>query len=271
MRVRLPVRLERRRPPRGDEREVGDHLVGAGRLRVMHHVGRVGIRREQDVQDLRVQPAAARNRDARPDRVARQLVAEVNVGGVDLEQLAALRLLGRGGPVGHHGVEQWYAHAVRHHRNELDEAAAARVEAGRAAEHGVRDGRRRLVGVAAREQLGHVERIASGCCPDRVCAIAGERRDRAHRQRFELDHHRVVGADRAERRIQRMAPGRLAAAEGENEQRGQRGDPPSEDGDHVERRVVGPVDVLEDEHRRLRRLLELRDQQRLDLVRRGPR
>ena len=67
--------------------------------------------------------------------------------------------------------------------------------------------------------------------------------------------------------MQRMARRRLAAAEGEDEQRRQRADPPPEHGDRVERRIVRPVHVLEYEHGRRGRQLELRDQQRLDVVR----
>ncbi len=48
----------------------------------------------------------------------------------------------------------------------------------------------------------------------------------------------------------------------------ERGDPPPEHRDRVERRIVGPVHVLEHEHRGVRQPLELGDEQRVHLMRR---
>ena len=159
--------------------------------------------------------------------------------------------------------------AVGHDRDQLHEPARGVVEPSSASEHGVRDRGRQVGGRPGGEQLGDVERVAAGRRVHLVRVVAGERGDRALRQRRELENDRVVGADRADGRVQRMARRRLAASEGQHEQRRQRADPPPEHGDRVERRVVRPVHVLEHEHRRPRRELELRDQQRLDVVRRG--
>ncbi len=52
MGVRLPVRVERRRSPRGDERVLGDDVLGACSFRVVDDVGRVGTRGEQSLEDL---------------------------------------------------------------------------------------------------------------------------------------------------------------------------------------------------------------------------
>ena len=68
-----------------------------------------------------------------------------------------------------------------------------------------------------------------------------------------------------------MARRRLAAAEGDDEQRREGTDAAPDERDRVQRRLVGPVDVLEHEDRRAGRPLELLDEQRLDLVRRGAR
>jgi hypothetical protein len=65
-----------------------------------------------------------------------------------------------------------------------------------------------------------------------------------------------------------MARRRLSGPERQDEQRGQTSDAAPEHRDRIERRIVGPVDVLEDEHGRSRRQPELGDQQRLDVVRR---
>ena len=100
--------------------------------------------------------------------------------------------------------------------------------------------------------------------------LARERGDGLLRERRELDDDRLVGADRADGGVQRVARRHLTAAEGQHEQGGQRPDPATEHGDRVERRVVRPVHVLEHDDRRPRRQLELLEQQRLDVVRRGP-
>ncbi len=89
--------------------------------------------------------APPRDRHARPDRVPRELVAEVNVRGVDLEQLPALRLLRRGRPAGHHRVEHGCGHAARHDRHQLHEAPPGVVEPGRAPRDRARHGRRQVV------------------------------------------------------------------------------------------------------------------------------
>ena len=63
----------------------------------------------------------------------------------------------------------------------------------------------------------------------------------------------------------------LAVPAREQEQHRQRGDAPGEQGDHVERRFVRPVHVLEEEHGRPGRERELLEQEAMDLVRRGVR
>ena len=64
MGVRLPVRLERRCPSCGDERVGGDDILGARRFGVVHDVGRVGVGRQKDREDLGVQAAPGGDRDA---------------------------------------------------------------------------------------------------------------------------------------------------------------------------------------------------------------
>ena len=163
-------------------------------------------------------------------------------------------------------------HAARDDRDELDEPSRVVVEPGGAPEHGVRDRRRQLGGRPRREQLGDVERVAA----------ASRRRRRRRRprratrpRRFESGASSIQtessARDRAECSAERVGRRHLAAAEGEHEQRRKRRDPAAEHRDRVERRLVGPVDVLEHEHRRPRRPLQLGDQQALDLVRRGAR
>ncbi len=106
VRVRLAVRLERGGAAGGDERVRGDAIARAGGLGVVDDVRRIGTGGQQGVEDLAVQPAPRRDRKARPDRVARQLVAELHVRRSDGQELAALGLLRGRGPVRRDRVEQ---------------------------------------------------------------------------------------------------------------------------------------------------------------------
>jgi hypothetical protein len=63
-----------------------------------------------------------------------------------------------------------------------------------------------------------------------------------------------------------MVRGQLAVAVGQDQQRRQRGDAADQHGDQVVRRIVGPVHVLDDEHRGPRRSPQLLDHQVVDLV-----
>src|SRR3954465_104772 len=65
-----------------------------------------------------------------------------------------------------------------------------------------------------------------------------------------------------------MARRGLAAPERQHEERRQRTDAATDDGDGVEGCVIGPVNVLDDEDGRVRLRLELREEKRLHIVRR---
>ena len=247
--VRLAVRVDRRRAPRRHERIVGDDALGARRFGVVDDVGRVGVGRQERRKDLGVEPPSGRDRDARPDRVARELVAELHVPRVNLEQRPALRLLRSRRPVGQDGVEHGGGDTVRDDRDELDEPPFVVGEPGEASTDGVRNRTGQLVGRAGGEQLRDVERVAPGRGVDVVGTVAGERRDRARGERLELEHRRRRG----ENGVYRMARRRLTVPAREQEQHRERADAAREQGDHIQRRLVGPVHVLEHEHGRPRR------------------
>jgi len=78
VRERLAVRGQRGRPAGRDQDVLGDDVGGPGGLGVVDDVGRVGTRLEQRLEDRGVQPAARRDRNARDDRVARELDDVVN-------------------------------------------------------------------------------------------------------------------------------------------------------------------------------------------------
>ena len=68
-------------------------------------VGRVGVRGQQRVDDLAVVATPRRDGEARPDRLARELVAEADVRRVDLEQSPTLGLDRGRGPAGQRHVQ----------------------------------------------------------------------------------------------------------------------------------------------------------------------
>ena len=216
-----------------------------------------------------MRPSPRGDRNARPDRVAGQLVTEMNVRRIDFEQLATFRLLGCRGPIRHHRVQQGRLHATGHDRDELHQAARRVGEPSGATEHRVGDRCRQLGGRARRQQLRDVERVSPRDGIHLVGPVAGQRSDCALRQWGELDHHRVFGTDRSDRRMEPMPRRRLAGPERQDEQRRKGSDSPSQHRDRVERRIICPVHVLEHQYRRRGRQLHLLDQQRLDVVGRG--
>jgi hypothetical protein len=126
--VGLPVGLQGRGTPRRAERVLGDDVLCARGLSVVHDVGRIGLAGEQRGEDLAVQAPPGGDRHARPDCVPRQLVPEAHVAGSDLEQLPSLGLLRRSRPARHDGVQQRGRDAVRHDRDELDQVPRRVVE-----------------------------------------------------------------------------------------------------------------------------------------------
>ena len=142
-------------------------------------VGRIGVGREQRREDLGVKPPAGRCRNARADRVTRELVAEADVGVVHLEQLPAFGLLGRHRPVGHDDVEDGGADAAGHDRDELDQMAIRAVQARGPAEDGVRHGPRDPLRRRGADELVDVERVAAGRGEDLGRPVAGQRGDGA--------------------------------------------------------------------------------------------
>ena len=182
-RVGLAVGLHPRRSTRRDDRVVADDLLRARRLRMVDDVRRVGVRGEQGFQDLGVETPPGGGRDARPDRVPRELVAETDVRRADLEQLSSLGLDRGLGPARHDFVQQARAQAARNDGDELDQVARGIVEPRGASEHGVRDRPRQVDRRLGAEQLGDVERIPPGGGVHLVRALSDERRHRALRQR----------------------------------------------------------------------------------------
>ena len=105
------------------------------------------------------------------------------------------------------------------------------------------------------QRLGDEERVAAGDPVEGVGVGARARRQPrtavARERRQREPPHRAPG-QAAEQALQRVRRAELVVAEAEDEHGGQRLDPPRDVAEHVDRRVVGPVDVLDDERRRRR-------------------
>ena len=143
----------------------------------------------------------------------------------------------------------------RSHRYRLDDGSRAGAERGRASQHGVADRLRDLVGVAGKH-FGHEERVP-GCHAIEIAGIGavrlGELRNSSVRERLEAQapdggDSRKTSEDDAER----VRGIELVVAIGRDHERGGVLDSSSDEPKDVERRLVGPVHVLEDEDGRSR-------------------
>ena len=209
---------------------------------------------EQRLEDLAVQPAArggwgrssgSRGAPARGGS-GRGSVSTAAAAGARAPSPAA-------GPARHHGVEQrrcWCGTARPTPARPAGATSSSRRDA--RPTHRVRDRRRQRGGGARRQQLGDVERVAAGGGVD----ARRHRRPPATRRRpADSGASSMKSLESSARMaptvaVQPVAGRRLAGAERQHQQRRQRGDAPAEHRDRVERRVVGPVHVLEHEHRR---------------------
>ena len=197
-----------------------------------------------------MEAAPCRDREARPECVPCQLVAEADVRG---SISSSCRRSGSSAAPAQPGITESSSDVLTRfgttetsstRRRAASSSRDARPSTAFATEGG------RSAAVREASSSVDVEGVASGCGVHFARVVAGERRDRSLRQRCELEKDRVAGADGAHGRVQRMRRRHLAGPERQDEQRRQRADSPHEHGNRVERRVVGPVHVLEHEHRR---------------------
>ena len=136
-----------------------------------------------------------------------------------------------------------------------------------AREHGVLDARGHRVGRRG-ERLGDEERVAGRerVNGGRVAPGAGrERVDGLARERRELEPVDGLPGQHPEQPVQRVARDQHLVAQGDDEQRAERADPAGGVAEHVDGGVVGPVRVLDQQHRRPL-LGELLHQRREDAV-----
>ena len=184
-------------------------------------------------------------------RTTGQLVAEGDGVRTDLQHAVPFGL-GQGRQLTEQPAGQRQLHPRRHHGQQVERGLRRRGESPDPGEHRVDDGRRHS-GPRCGERLGHEERISAGV-PEQSCrghrGPSGQAGHGRPRQPLEPQAPHPGAAQRAQHVPQGVSGRDLVVAVGHDEQRRQVVDPPADVAQHVERRVVCPVHVLDDEHRR---------------------
>ena len=247
----LPVRARagRLRTRRGGvAQDPGDV---ARRRSVVGEHARVAADRFQRLDHRRVQRRLGAGYRRAEHRRSGDLVAERDAAAVPVEQAGAGEHLDRRRRDAECG-EQLGADGFGGARQQLQAPPGVGGQPGGPGQHGVADalGQRRL---RLGEDLADEERVARGAAVDvdRVEPVSVEERgDRGPAQRGQLQPARVRRADEvAEDRAERVVGAERVAVR-QHEQQRQRSDPAGEEPHEVERRLVRPVQVLDDEHAR---------------------
>ena len=266
VRDRLPVRPRGGRLA-GGPRTLAEHgLEVSARDRVVHEAARVGVaERDERIQDTAVEDHLPCPGDRPEHGHPGELVPERDLGVDDVQQPG---LLGRRQPVPrivHESGREPRLDGAGDHRELLDEVTGVRREAGEALDRGThhrRRGRRRR----ARQDLGDQVGVAGGEVEDLVgvhLVPVAQRPDRLGRQRRQREGGRGGGRGRHQGAESRR--GRLVVPERHDEEGADRGEPTRGVPEHVEGALVGPVQVLDDQHRG-GSVVEGRDQRRHDQV-----
>ena len=259
--------------PAADQLVVGQGLgegAGRGRLpgrgqavaddrrRVAGPVGVVGQPRQLDLgvagqggQDLPVAGDPGGGRELALDRPAGQLVPEPDVPGVGLQHAVPLGLVQRRQPVAEQLLGQPPLDLAGHRGQQLQGPPGGLAQPGQPGQHRVPDGGRHLdPGVG--QHLGHEEGVAGGRRQHggRVGVAAGQLLDRAGRQGPQVKPPHLLMGESGQDPVQGVLAAQLVLAVGEHQHAGQVRDPPGQVAEHVKGGVVGPVDVLDQHHRR---------------------
>ncbi len=270
---RLPV-LERLAVAAcGARRARGDRRVPADRRGVTGLAGVVGetsgidaVGRLQRAEHPALELAAPRGADLALDRPPREVVAEDDGVAADLEDPRSCAGVDGRRARGHRVGQQAQPGCTGDDGGDLRDSARLRTERADAHGHGVADRGRDRAG-RGREHLGDEERVAArhlmqiargspGAAGERVDGRLGERR--------RLDAPQDLGRDRPERPADLRPLGERLRPARHHEAPTRAREASSQERHEVERRVVGPVHVLDDEDRpRAGQLVEDRHQERL--------
>ena len=234
---------------------------------VVGEPGRIdAIGRLQRAEDGALELAAPSGADLALDRPAGEVVAEDDGVVADLEDPRTSAGVDGRRARGHRVGQQAQPGRTRDDGGDLGDRARLRSERADAHGHGVADRDRDRAGRGG-EHLGDEERVAARHLVQVARGSpgpAGERLDGRLGERRRLDAPQDLGRDRPESPADLRPLGeRLGPARHHEAAAGAR-EASSQERDEVERRVVGPVHVLDDEDRpRAGQLVEDRGQQRL--------
>ena len=250
------MRAERSGLSRRCRRELEHRLPVTGRLGVVREprelgraAGWVGERRERLL--MKSDPPVRRQRLLNGE--ARELVAECHTCRGGREHAGGQAFVELVDDIRCERLEEPELDRGRHDRRRLEQRARRRAQARGAGEHGVPDRVRDLV-LARRQHLRDEERISRRLAVElvRVDAVRlGKRRHRRRREGLELEPlDRLAARELAEHEPERVGAVELVVAvAGENES-GNALDPANEQLQDVERGLVRPVQVLDDQDRR---------------------
>ena len=201
---------------------------------------------------MQVQPPVGRELGL--DRDAREVVPEGHARPGRAEDAARQALLQVLDGIAGERLQQRQLDRPGHDRRGVEHAARRCAQRRDAREHRVADRRRQLDG-ARRERLGDEERVAGGAPVQRAGVDAVRRGQLGHRAGRQGHEPHAVGdvaaQEIAERDAQRVRRLELVVAVARDQQRRHARDPPRQQAQHVERRLVGPVRVLEHDDRRV--------------------
>jgi hypothetical protein len=248
---RLPVRTGLSRLSRSVRCVPGDGLAVAGGDRVMDHPRPIdGSGRAQRAHDGGVRLTLTQPGQAVGHRTPSQLVPEGHRRPAHLEQPDRL---GVGQPLQRlveQARSQLEVDCRRDDRQLLKRSLRWPAELAQPGEHEISHPRRHLVRRRG-EDLAQEEGVASGDPVQSLgwpSAALGQLGHRLRGQRLERDALRRHRRDAGQHPLDGMARGRTVGTERQHEDRGPSTDPAHDVAEHIERRVVGPVCVLDDQH-----------------------
>jgi hypothetical protein len=252
-----------RRPPQ-DAVDVAGRLGVMGKRREIRAVAAAG-REGGERPAMQRQPVSGRDRLL--DREARQLMPEVDVRMAGDEHARGQALVNTLDEIAGKRLQQPQRHVPGDDRDSLEQSARRRGQAGGARENRVAH-RLGDTLAAGREDLGDEERVA-GRRPVQLFRVDSVRLcqfcDRRRRERLDLQPTGPAH-ELAQHEPQLLGTIELVIAITGQDQGRDRADPSRQHRDHVERRLVGPMHVLEHDHRR-HPASELPQQRRRHLVR----
>ena len=187
--------------------------------------------------------------------------------GTDLQHPESLRL-GDRREIGTQRAQQRRFDPRRHDRELLDGLPRRGGQPVHAGQHGVDDGARHRV-VRRGESLGDEERVARGGLVEPVGIhghAGGQFRHGGRGERLQRQPAHGVAAEAAQHTLERVRPGDVVGPVGQQQQRGQVVDAPPDVAQQVQGRAVGPVHVLDGQHRRPVRGGQLLEDGREDLA-----